>query len=614
MRHNFGTYTYNDPDAILGSNNINDYAFKPEEYDNYIKSKDYEGAYRYGMKYIPNDEKKAEEYITNLRAMRDEMPKQDRIIEIAPHNVKQAMLFNKHYNTKTLGALSDTENEYYDDYNNYFKTLGSNNGEATGLQIEFHPEKASFLGLDRLSRDNTDTSFNAFLRNSKLTIENLRNAGVTVDSKEDGSVILQFGKDNTLFNTIIDNVPTSKDFGIISKNYLILPVLSLFTQLAPRIKGIDSEGNIMSKDNVDEMYLVDKLKETIQNAKLTEENYRKNPSTLPQEYVSGILTKLDDDEMMDLIEAKNSGEIDKDEFNKRYNASGKGLWSRVRMLQDHQGEIYASVASDYDASEDPGKRSESSNSLNPLNAQERKDAVEEILALEPSDAELYACVSDGRYGVYIRARSVKDKDGNIIKTHKDYFIPGFLLKDVQKKVYNDPKFQAAKKINDMGYWNTTYTTVDNKTIRYTENGLTLVTSYKDNYGINREQKETISEDEAKNLIALDIIKEDGLLSLNKVFTNEVGEIFDTEAYLAAARKMAIGNIYDVFGEGFSYYDENSRSYMPFRPTTTQDIDYIFANKDEYLNSRNGAESYRYNKMLELYNYLMSNMYRRTVNK
>lgn len=216
---NFGNYKYVDPynttQGVFNYNELDDtqkeqfkqYKFDLNEYDRLMKEKRDLAAISYASKFQFLDTNRQREFRASLNQQRHQAEVYDAIYQKARRNggkQAEAMEFIDDFEHGTFNK----DNGFAKEWQNYFKALGSRNGNTDGdnyasrIKLDFHKEQRTLFGinapegsfLDVLVRDNKNTAEN-FIKElsnrTNLSEQELKNIGVEFNN----GTSIEFNKD-----------------------------------------------------------------------------------------------------------------------------------------------------------------------------------------------------------------------------------------------------------------------------------------------------------------------------------------------------------------------------------------------------------------------------------
>ena len=595
MRVDFDTYSYFDNKSkdknVYNGNSAAyaDRAFDSNKFNSLISKRQYKDAADYASSYHFKDPKKQADFMSSV----NELKHKGRVLEAIynkignPDDFKQVEFFDAAFMSGGLEQL-ETINKNSKDYNPYAakfielkNKLGNVDDENGGRQakqisLTFSPKttKRSLFGIDWLMPDiHNENNIEKFYENSGLTEQDLKNNNITVNHNSNGGVTLTFDKSNDLANTIIYNLPneTSRwgDYNPFNGFDEDVPVALTASDEKGEIEGIKNNTLYELQD------LLSTAREYSDKAyQISDDEYK--------EYSSVIGPSLTDD-MQQLYDALDSGQLTTTEFNRQAKAMNSKVYDAIYSLGSGAYEMYANY--------EDGETTESE-LLRPLSNEDRHNIINTISSYAPSQMRIQSMVSNGKIGTVITLLGIGDEDkkqeNNGQRTQ--IFIPGLLQEEAQEAINKDTNVRAAQEANSMLDYNYNYDLPNGKQV-VTSNGM----FYIDNKQVDKNT--AISE------INKSMMLEDGISALTYQFSSAIGDITNKLNYEKAARQYAIGAISELYNnvkfnprDGY-VYDKFSNKYNP-NDIFDRNIDAENTQYDTYDS---------FNQIYEFYNMLMSNL-------
>ena len=603
MKVTFNDYTFfdqNSKDTGIYSGNtagFRDKAFNKTHFNQLVSNRQYLDAADYAAQYHFNDpvtQRQHESDIINLRRngrildaiySRVQSPEDLAKIVFADNVFVDGGLERNLYgsNDGEAAGYKESLSSYVGELEKAKAKIGSKIGgnlingekveeEANVLDVTFYPGKRSFLGLDFLAKDNDNTIEN-FYAASGLSKQDLTDAGVKVMNKE-GKTVLKFDKSNPLANKILYYLPTTH-------NARERQVHDVFGNIDPTITGYDREGNKLGGN-----YGIDEFKNIINDAKTTRASYFKEKDLEFKDY-SSTAGPLLSDELTNLREMLDSGEIDESTYNKQAKAMAPNIFAAIYSIGSGNYEMYTNKYNKEDTDE----------TLLPADDKERGELVNLISNYNPSQMELASMVSNGKIGVLITLKGVgeESKANNNDGRRYQVFIPGLLQEEAQERINRNPTTRSAQEINSMIDWGYDYKLYDGTTISI------------DDFGQFKRDDEVINKTQAMQAISKDMIMEEGYYNLKYQYLNSDNKIIDNNVYEQKARLTAMRAAQEVYGDVQLLINPQTRDVnIEDKYGNVYDADSIFDRTIDRDNTQ--FEVYkRFNEIYEMYNQLMSGL-------
>ena len=529
MKVSFGNYSYynpNDNSAVPTGKAINKYKFNNSLFQQLIANRQYQDAADYASQFHFNDpatQRAHENDILNLR-------REGRKIAAVYGRIDDVDKLNKISFLDHVfvdGGLEQiSDNPYAKRFTEFKQNLGSTHKkgvvgysneideEATAISFTFAPEKQTLFGIDWLAKDNTKRSVESFYANSGLNEAQLKSAGVEVIHK-DGFTTIKFNKSNALANKIIYNAlpGTSKGDSGGGSDYNII------------LKGYNSDGKEIGDISSWRSQSWNEMRNIISDAEDAKTSAFQALDMAKKDYSSTIGPSLDDNlEVLNQMLA--SGQITQQEYNQQRKTVGSILDQAIRSLGSDNYEMFSNAYNDEATDE----------TLISLDNEQRSEIIQSISAANPKNLHFNAMVSNGQIGtlVTIDADEISEKeisdddDRNEVKRRRrQVFIPGFMSEIAQEKINRNTSTRAIQEINSMQDYGYAFKTTDGQEIYSSMDGKFYIDG------------QEISKDEATKAINKTMIIEDATNNLKYQFTNNSGELYDTEGYEQMARAIAV---------------------------------------------------------------------------
>ena len=529
MKVSFGNYSYynpNDNSAVPTGNAINKYKFNNSLFQQLIANRQYQDAADYASQFHFNDpatQRAHENDILNLR-------REGRKIAAVYGRIDDVDKLNKISFLDHVfvdGGLEQiSDNPYAKRFAEFKQNLGSTHKkgvvgysneideEATAISFTFAPEKQTLFGIDWLAKDNTKRSVESFYANSGLNEAQLKSAGVEVIHK-DGFTTIKFDKSNALANKIIYNAlpGTSKgDLGGGSDYNIIL-------------KGYNSDGKEIGDISSLRSQSWNEMRNIISDAEDAKTEAFSALDMAKKDYSSTVGPYLDDN-LEALNQMSASGQISEQEYNLQRKLVGSVIDQAIRTLGSGNYEMFSNAYNDKATDE----------TLVSLSDEQRSEIIQSISAANPKKLHFNAMVSNGQIGtlVTIDADEVDNKDitdnddrNKVKRRTRKVFIPGFMSEIAQEKINRNTSTRAIQEINSMQDYGYAFKTTDGQEIYSSMDGKFYIDG------------QEISKDDATKAINKTMIIEDATANLKYQFTNNSGELYDTEGYEQMARAIAV---------------------------------------------------------------------------
>lgn len=529
MKISFGNYSYYDPtnkSVVPQGDGANKYKFNNSLFQQLIANRQYQDAADYAAKYHfddPTTQRAHENDILNLR-------REGRKIAAVYGRIDDIDKLNKISfldNVFVDGGLEQiSDNPYAKRFAEFKQHLGSTHKkgvvgysneideEATAISFTFAPEKQTLFGIDWLSKDNTKRSVESFYANSGLNEAQLKSAGVEVIHK-DGFTTIKFDKSNALANKIIYNaLPGTRkgDLGGGSDYNIIL-------------KGYNSDGKEIGDISSWRSQSWNEMRNIISDSEDAKTSAFQALDMAKKDYSSTVGPALDDN-LEQLNQLFATGQITQQEYNQQRKIVGSILDQAIRSLGSGNYEMFSNAYNDEATDE----------TLISLDNEQRSEIIQSISAANPKNLHFNAMISNGQIGtlVTIDADEISEKeisdddDRNKVKRRRrQVFIPGFMSEIAQEKINRNTSSRAIQEINSMQDYGYDFKTTDGKEIYSSMDGRFWCDG------------QEISKDDAIKAINKTMIVEDATTNLKYQFTNNSGELYDTEGYEQMARAIAV---------------------------------------------------------------------------
>lgn len=529
MKISFGNYSYYNPtdnSPIPTGDAVNRYKFDNNRFNQLIANRQYQDAADYASQFHFDDPAIQRAHENDILNLRREGRKIGAIYgRIDDQNKLNQVEFLD--NVFVDGGLEQiSSNPYAQQFIELKRHLGSTHKkgtvgytndieqEATAISFTFAPQKQTFLGADWLAKDNTLRSVEAFYTNSGLNETQLKSAGVEVIHK-DGYTTIKFDKSNRLANQIIYNALPSYSGGDVGGKSDYNITLLGYTADGTVIKDI-SKGRTQSWND---------MRTLISDAENTKLSVFQTLDMATKDYSSTIGPSLDDN-LESLNQLLASGQISQQEYNQQRKTVGSILDQAIRSLGSGNYEMFSNAYNE----------SATDETLISLTNEQRSEIIQSISAANPKSLHFNAMVSNGQIGtlVTIDADEVADKDitddddrNKVKRRRRQIFIPGFMSEVAQEKINRNTSTRAIQEINDMQDYGYAFKTTDGQEIYSSMDGRFYIDG------------QEISKDTATKAINKTMIIEDATANLKYQFTNNTGELFDTDGYEQMARMIAV---------------------------------------------------------------------------
>lgn len=527
MKVSFGNYSYynpNDNSAVPTGNAINKYKFNNSLFQQLISNRQYQDAADYASQFHFNDpatQRAHENDILNLR-------REGRKIAAVYGRIDDVDKLNKISfldNVFVDGGLEQIlDNPYAKRFSEFKQHLGSTHKkgvvgysdeideEATAISFTFAPEKQTLFGIDWLSKDNTKRSVEAFYANSGLNEAQLKSAGVEVIHK-DGFTTIKFDKSNALANKIIYNAlpGTSKGDSGGGSDYNII------------LKGYNSDGKEIGDISSWRSQSWNEMRNIISDAEDAKISAFQALDMAKKDYSSTVGPYLDDN-----LEALNqmaaSGQISEQDYNLQRKTVGSVIDQAIRTLGSANYEMFSNAYN----------KEATDETLISLSSEQRSEIIQSISAANPKKLHFNAMVSNGQIGTLVtidadEVDNITDNDdrNKVKRRTRKVFIPGFMSEIAQEKINRNTSTRAIQEINSMQDYGYSFKTTDGQKIYSSMDGKFYIDG------------QEISKDDATRAINKTMIIEDATANLKYQFTNNSGEMYDTEGYEQMARAIAV---------------------------------------------------------------------------
>ena len=648
----------------------NNYAFDTSYFDSLITNREYDKAADYAELYHyddPDEQAAHEQDIIELRRQGHIVGAIYSKLQSSPSTLKKVEFADNISNPAGLANLvqRDENGNYVNEYAGQAKealdAIGNyGDKKATSLGVTFKPAKRALFGLDFLDwamKDNENTIDN-FYKKSKLTKEQLQDAGVKIIEK-DGYTTLKFSKDNeyaidilsnidneayNLFNNDADNLNpdrvftddktlitgyTEDDKPIIRDGletlaqgiYSMLPMSARVSAggmniypatFLPRLamNTLANKGNLrvawkntpiaprdITATDVFGKNEISQFRLLVDDAvKSKEEAFKENE--LDDYVISGVIGPQLSDGLDELNARHDRGEIDNTTYYKEREILLGNLESMVRGGLDPAQTIYSDLNS---KGNDPT-----------METLELDDKQKIITMLKDVDAKrltynAYA-QSNGTIGTLITVSSDPNIKGVAKAVYSfigekpiQIFIPNLFTEQVQKKLDSRTDLRAIQEVNDMKRYGYDYKLVNGESVKI-RNDIDGIERY---YLGDRE----INKDAAIREINKDKIKDGIAKGLKYNFINNRNELIETDSrgltYEENARLAAVKaanelypNVESIGLRGDRYSVDDIFNYMA-TPDDKTLVTGEFESKEQY-------ELYRkVNDIFDIYRYIMS---------
>ena len=532
-------YTYYDPNSddnnvydinYKDNNNpkyadwFNEYTFNKTHFNQLVANRQYQDAADYASKFHFDDPTIQRAHENDILNLRREGRKISAVYGRITDSDKLAQIdFLDHVFID--GGLEQIEsNSYAQQFSDYKRHLGSTHKrgivgytndieqEATAISFTFAPQKQTFLGVDWLAKDNTTRSIEAFYENSGLNETQLRSAGIEI-TKKDGYTTIKFDKSNKLANQIIYNaIPATRSGDVGGGSDYNIQLL-----------GYDAKGNVLSDMSLARTQSWTDMRNLISNAESTKVNAFSALDMATKDYSSTVGPALDDS-LETLNQMFATGQITQQQYNQQMKAVGSIMDQAIRSLGSGNYEMFSNAYNDKSTDE----------TLVPLTNEQRSEIIQSISAANPKSLHFNAMVSNGQIGTLVtidadEVDNITDDDNRnkVKRRRRQVFIPGFMSEVAQEKINPNTSSRAIQEINSMQDYGYAFKTSD---------GQEIYSSMDGKFYVNGQE---ISKDDATRAINKTMIIEDATNNLKYQFTNNSGELYDTEGYEEMARMIAV---------------------------------------------------------------------------
>lgn len=470
----------------------------------------------------------------------------------------------------------NTGNPYAKRFIELKKSLGGGNDV---LEFEFYPKKQTFLGIDWLAKDNNDANIDVFLDSIGYTKEELRNNNIDV-TDENGKTHIRFNKANKLSNNLI-------------KAYTDIAISNgLINQFAPKLKGLDSKGNVIYEAGIrasnngitnTDVYKIVDIKRILSDTNNIKTEFFYKPLNNDGVFSSTICNYLDDN-LEKLNALKRAGRINEDDYQKAYSKYIPYVHDLLRSMSGMR--MYTN---DYN-------KNHGDKTLNPITSFQQSYLEQYISAQKPEDLILQGMVSDGEYGVLItipakektKNRSMDDTSEDKLESREvQVFVPGLLSTQIQASMNKDTKLFAVKTVNEMQKEGLEYRTRNGITIKSLGQGEFKV-------GDDNNSKDVI---EVQKLINEDRIIRNAVRALKYEFLTIDDKLVDTANFDLMAKSIAIKGANEIDPE----------TLLTLTDGTALTLDDIFNNRtvgggySQLGLLRDAGNSMVSNKIMRIYN-------------
>lgn len=524
MKISFGNYSYynpNDNSAAPTGDAVNQYKFDNRKFSQFIANRQYQDAADYASQFHFDDPSVQRAHENDILNLRREGRKIGAIYgSLNQDQLNQVSFLDAVFVDNGLETLNNNPiaNNFINAKQKLFEgvaPVGADpNAQAPVYNyLSFRLEdngKKTVAGIDWMAKDNNATTSN-FYKLYGYSETQLKSAGVNVIHK-DGYTYLNFSGDNKLANKLIYDI---------SKFAIDDTGEGYNSTMLAQTNDINDTPTFPGFGNG---YL-ETIKATIDGAKNTKDVAFSNLDLATKDYSSTIGPALDDN-----LEALNqmlaSGQITQQEYNQQRKAVGSILDQAIRSLGSGNYEMFSNAYN----------KEATDETLVSLTDEQRSEIIQSISAANPKSLHFNAMVSNGQVGtlVTIDADEVSDKDisdnndrNKVKRRRRQVFIPGFMSEIAQEKINRNTSTRAIQEINDMQDYGYGFKTTDGKEIYSSMDGKFYIDG------------QEISKDEATRAINKTMIVEDAAANLKYQFTNNTGELFDTEGYKEMARKIAV---------------------------------------------------------------------------
>lgn len=529
---NYNGYFYYDDkdnnDSFYEENSDDDFVIKnrfdQKHLDTLISSGEFQEAHDYLSKYHWPNNPKFQKSINNKLALLEYNASKMQAIH-------SRILDNDKLDKVKLGEAIEngsnfdlTGNKYYDQFNGYWRNIGSNTketkrddgsiietpiddkNEATSLKITFRPTKNYLFGIDWLAKDNP-YGIEALYDKMGIKQEDLEKAGIYPKVDSDGNTTISFSKNNPLAMKIMYSLPNQTyDNGTFEHSTFLGRLINsargvnTFEDI-PTITGINNVGKEIKTEGynyighptevANPMILATRLATTLDsgvfgNEKNPEDFGKYNlPTPLPKDYQRFKAAYYN------AITAKQDTYKELKEDNRIYHSTRTYLFDdEINLLKNdyYNGRIskedfwrYYKDFGEYRVLKAIKGLGSSdvviySNMMNPdVDTMEKLDisnnmtALNIISAADPKDINLYTQLTDGKYGIVVSIEAHEDKKTGKIIPRREFLFPGLFLDEAQAAMARNTSTRSNMQINAMQNYGTTYKTVDGNVISYVGN-------------------------------------------------------------------------------------------------------------------------------------------------
>lgn len=607
MEYDFGNYICT-PNKDRGANF--DYRFNESTLYNYIKEEEYDEAVKYLSQYTFKDKEVQQAHYNDILNLSREFEVAKAIYGHTPKDKLNAVKFsNSLFANGGLDLLSD-DNEYKQKWVNSVKRIGSivdvNNNikeQATSLRFDFDSGKRTFLGLiDWLNKDSNVTISN-FLESTNLDIDKLREAGVRIQQRADGSGSIEFSKSNPFANQLLLELNTfAKD----NSQYLANDNL--------KISGINTKGKIISTDDYfgniitgdpdkyNIMLLQTSNKSVIANDGINT-NFTTNRGRI--DYLQELINEADNIKNISIANSKPSiinysstvgGPISDelymlDKLYDQHYIDDDEYYRRRKLLSDNIDNMFAAVSSSEKVYTNYGSNNKT---LNLVSQEDRINALDEAKGVDAKRRHYNACIVNGIRGVLVTIDPKLNDDQTEIKSKGfEIFIPGLWNKLTQSKINSDANVRAHQEINNIQEYNYPFVMYNNDRIIPAGDG-----TFNYNDRINNTVT-NISFEEALRQISKSYMLED-TFNNNLNYYNSENNIKDANEFYEDAKNTAIKFAQELYPNiELPITDENGI------PTNKNIFDIINKGDDYMLKTLNKREYVKYKTIAEIFNAIMN---------
>ena len=586
MKISFGNYSYYDPtkkSVVPQVDEANKYKFNNSLFQQLIANRQYQDAADYAAKYHfddPTTQREHENDIINLR-------REGRKIAAVYGRIDNIDKLNKISfldNIFVDGGLEQiSNNPYAERFASFKQHLGSTHKkgqigysneidkEATAISFTFAPEKQTMFGIDWLAKDNTTRSVEAFYANSGLNETQLKSAGVEVIHK-DGFTTIKFDKSNALANKIIYNAIPSVNRGDIGRgsDYNIM------------LKGYTADGTEIKDTSLLRSQSWSEMRNMIDDAEAAKTEAFNALDMTEKDYSSTIGPALDDN-LEALNQLLSTGQITQQQYNQQMKQVGSILDQAIRTLGSGNYEMFSNAYNNETTDE----------TMISLDNEQRSEIIQSITAADPKNLHFNAMISNGQVGTLVTIDADENDDisdddnrNKVKRRRRQVFIPGFMSEIAQEKINRNTSSRAIQEINSMQDYGYAFKTSDSQEIYSSMDGKFYVDG------------QEISKDNTIKAINKTMIIEDATNNLKYQFTNNSGELYDTEGYEKMAKAIAVRAANELYPD------------VSFEDNVT--VDDIFAKKgagavvsDDYSSQMQYQLYNKYNDVFDIYDKIMA---------